>query len=329
MDEQNNTYLTELSQWVDAGYFKDDNQLSAIKMMTEAENPNPIMVESIYNSFKKQVEDILRQKILEQEKEDKKKDLDKKYDEWIYDDNHPKHLQTTPMGGRKFFTYKKRSGEMVLTTNIPIKKGHQWFCDKLLNKLLTDYLNEKDKWVEGQLAEKPKKKTAGGSRQKVDCEEWIEVTEEEAKAKYDTEKGYALEVDVEKRAVWVDTKLYKAGQKDPRDNNVKLTEPLRKKTYKPCIRKTQHLDLADENRCRGAVIWKDGRYGSVFTKQMGIRGNCVIQCTHNKVGDNDYCSKCQKTQKDINEFIYKESTLGEDICAVEYLKKENIIELGE
>ena len=61
MDAENN-YLKELCDWRDAGYFTDENQLSAIKMMEDAENPNPIMLESIYNSFKKQVEDILRQK---------------------------------------------------------------------------------------------------------------------------------------------------------------------------------------------------------------------------------------------------------------------------
>ena len=308
-------YLTELREWMDKGYFEDENQLSAIKMMTEADNPNPIMVESIYNSFKKQVEDILRQKIIEQQKEEKKKDLEKEYDV-----KHQGDEEVT-----QYFTYNKKK---KLVTKAPVEQGHQWFTDKLLNKLLTDYQIQKDKWVETQLADKPKKKSAGGSRQKVDCEEWIDVTEEEAKAKYDTEKGYAMDVDIEKRAVWIDTKLYKAGQKDPRDSNLKLTMPLRKKTYKPCIRQNKHINLENTSRCLGAVIWKDGRYGSEYTKQMGIRGNCVIQCSQNKNGDSDYCSKCEKNQKDITEFVYKESQKGEDISAVEYLKEENIIELG-
>ena len=321
MDAENN-YLKELCEWRDAGHFTDENQLSAIKMMEDAENPNPIMLESIYNSFKKQVEDILRQKILEQEKEEKKKVLEQKYDEWIHDEEHGKHI-----GSKKYFTYRKRQGEMVLTTNLAIKKDHPWFTHKLLNRLLTDYVNSRKWWVEEQLAEKPKKKTAGGSRKKVDCEEWIDVTEEEAKAEYDTESGYALDVDVEKKAVWIDTKLYKVGQRDPRDNNLKLTMPLRKKTYKPCIRAHKHLDLEDESRCQGAVIWKDGRYGSEYTKQMGIRGGCVIQCAKKKIGDTDYCQKCN-AENDITQFKYKESQKGEDILAVEYLKEDNIIKLG-
>ena len=168
---------------------------------------------------------------------------------------------------------------------------------------------------------KGKKKPSGDRRSKSDdAEEWITNSKEDAEADYKDEECYATPEDKEAKKTFLDDmKLYKAGQTDPRNKEVKLEKDLVKKIWRSCVRRgaTFH-DEDDAVRCQGSKIFKAGRVGSIHTKANEIRGKCVYQCAGKKeIGD--FCKGCSAKKSNFFEFKYPRSKQGKDITAGNFL----------
>ena len=138
------------------------------------------------------------------------------------------------------------------------------------------------------------KKTSGTRRKAGDADEWFKNTVEEAQAEY--KKGvWASAQDIEEKTTYKEQmKIYKEGDKDPRgggDEGKTLVKDLVKYQYKAVIRTDNIQDKDDATRCRGAVSYKAGRYGSAYASKKGFKGAVMASCSA-KAKAGGFCDKC-------------------------------------
>tara|TARA_Y100001972_G_scaffold127799_1_gene185906 strand:- start:45 stop:1010 length:966 start_codon:yes stop_codon:yes gene_type:complete len=179
-------------------------------------------------------------------------------------------------------------------------------------------------WEQVVMKKKRGKKKASGERRKAsdDAEEWIQNSKEDAEKDYEDPNCYATQVDLDNKTTYLENaKLYKAGQKDPREKGKVLEKDLVKKVWRSCVRRgaTFH-DKDDGGRCPGAKIFKAGRYGSQYTLEQGIRGAATYQCGARPTNPGDFCADCEKRGgKNFFEMKYKKTERGDNVLMAEFM----------
>lgn len=298
------TTRTEQVAWLEENlaHFPPEKQ-EQVKATLAIEGIPDIVISSLYGALVEQMADIIKAAEEEKKIEELAEQLFQEtldgYKEW--DKNN--WIEQKVMSVKT-----KENGE---TKKIPYWKITDKRVACLLLKVLKEEQEEAKRRAQPKKGKGGGKKLSGTRRKKGETDAWYLNTEEDAKGEY--KKGmWACKTDIEAGSTYEDNmKVYKKDTDDPRpDNTGKLEKDLTKYQYKAPVRSDPVYDADNENRCKGAVGWKAGRYGCKFAADMGFKGTVMAQCS-SKAGATGYCSKCAKTS--INFFSRSNKYIKADI----------------
>ena len=325
--------LGDLKGWVEKGWVEDTNAKEGIKGCLEAgEDANEWMVRGLHNTIKNS--EPVKSKLEAFEKKVKEVALKKKFkSEWMdkikgeWDDREDKSSARAHL--RYVFMTKKtknadgeesrgKDGEAVKKIVI---RPNGTFTPEIINTAIMKILEERDEWVENKINPAPIKKYTsggGGGGKKDESADTIchqTYTQEWAENQYESlSKGFCMKYDFDNKSVSKIGKKYKVGQKHP-VTGVELENPLYVYSYAPLIRDKSFMDASDDNRCQGAVAWKQGRYSKdSFASKCGITGAVSYQCANTQV-EGGFCAKCANKSKceDFFGMEYPKTSWGADI----------------
>lgn len=325
--------LAQMGEWDKAGLIPADKK-RAVEMLTSmGDDADEFMTKSIYDGIAVVVEEQQAELNAEKAKEELRKDKVREFQtkckmEWdalLEPPKRTENSETHPFfkkglyykkkskreDGTSIYTYEAVSEKLMI---IP-KKGN--LSREMVELALHRMVQEQNAWVEQQM--KPKKSTTKkGSGSKKDMKDASapelvhpDYTIEKAEGLYETtENGCWFKRDEEAKATYAEKKLYKAGQRDPLNPTQKLDKNIYLVKYKPVIRPVSYRSPNDNTRCMCAVAFKPMRNASVYAREQGFIGDCMVQCANAKKEGSIFCQSCSakgETAIKINEYKYKKS----------------------
>lgn len=282
MDYQ--TISTRLTEAADLLGGKVAEDIGAVLALGEAV---PIaMLEVQLKSIQPEIDEMEQRKSVQDK-------IDEKADE-LWDDYVKKFDDVSEEQIKKYFYTQNVKGERKyrLKDNANLK---------LAVSLLMKAREGIDEQAEAMVLPKKVRRRAGGAdgvrRPKGSTEAWYKNTIEDGEAEYKVGM-YACQTDIANKQTYEDNmKIYKVGEKDPRNPTEILANDLTKYQYKGVVREDPIQDEENQHRCRGAVAWKAGRMGCEYAKQKGFKGSVMAQCSE-QLAVAGFCSKCEKKKID-------------------------------